>query len=95
MALMPDITELLMKGLKIIVVLCAIILLQSKTWATHSTGLDLTYTCIGGDTFVIQLAFYRDCEGITAPGFGGRDLPTIDIFSTSCGLNFTPRTEYN
>ena len=50
--------------------------------------LDLTYECLGGDTFLVQLAFYRDCDGIDAPGIGGEPLPTIDISSASCAQNF-------
>ena len=74
--------------MKKIVVVLALLISFGTTWATHSTGLDLTYQCIGGDTFYVQLAFYRDCEGVDAPGIGGRPLPTIDIFSNTCGQNF-------
>jgi len=51
--------------------------------ATHSMGMDLTYECLGGDTFQITLAFYRDCAGINAPG-----SPEVNISSVSCGQNF-------
>lgn len=36
--------------------------------ASHFAGSDLTYTCLGGNTYLITLTFYRDCGGITAPG---------------------------
>ncbi|MBW8051306.1 MAG: PKD domain-containing protein [Cytophagales bacterium] len=51
--------------------------------ATHSMGMDLTYECLGADTFQITLAFYRDCAGINAPG-----SPGVNISSVSCGQNF-------
>lgn len=41
------------------------------TWrearASHAAGADLTYTCLGNNQYQISLAFYRDCEGISAP----------------------------
>lgn len=74
---------------KKIILLTVLLLHFYSGWATHSTGLDLTYRCLGGDTFFVQLAFYRDCDGINAPGFGGERLPVIDIFSNSCGQSFT------
>lgn len=41
------------------------------TWrearASHAAGADLTYTCLGNNQYQINLAFYRDCEGIAAP----------------------------
>ena len=36
--------------------------------ASHFAGSDLTYTCLGGNTYLISLSFYRDCSGISAPG---------------------------
>ena len=35
--------------------------------ATHFSGSDLTYTCMGGNTYLISFTFYRDCSGATAP----------------------------
>ena len=61
----------------------------NNTWASHSMGLDLTYTCISLNTYQLKLTFYRDCDGIEAPGLGGRDLPKITIASASCGESFT------
>ncbi len=52
--------------------------------ATHSMGLDLTYECLGGDTFALQLTFYRDCDGVAAP-----TNPDVTISSVSCGQSFT------
>jgi len=52
-------------------------------------GMDLTYQCLGGDTFAITLTFYRDCAGINAPGQGSEPLPDIDIISDSCNITLT------
>lgn len=35
--------------------------------ASHAAGADLTYTCLGNNQYQINLAFYRDCDGIAAP----------------------------
>ena len=34
---------------------------------SHSMGADLTYTCLGGNTYQVTITFYRDCIGIAAP----------------------------
>ena len=38
-----------------------------KLSASHFAGADLTYTCLGGNTYLISYSFYRDCSGIPAP----------------------------
>ncbi len=48
--------------------------------ASHSMGADLTYTCMGGNTYKVTLTFYRDCIGIAAPV-----NPFVTINSASCG----------
>ena len=32
--------------------------------ATHFAGSDLSYTCLGGNTYLVTYHFYRDCRGI-------------------------------
>jgi gliding motility-associated-like protein len=54
-------------------------LLPDKLSATHSMGADLTYQCLGGNTYQITLSFYRDCIGISAPS-----SVFIDVSSNSC-----------
>ena len=46
-------------------------------------GMDLTYECLGGNTYSFQLAFYRDCGGVAAP-----NNPSINFRSASCNRNF-------
>lgn len=35
----------------------------SKLNASHAMGGELTYKCVGGNAYVFELAFYRDCNG--------------------------------
>jgi gliding motility-associated-like protein len=50
--------------------------------ASHSMGADLTYTCLGGNTYRIRVSFYRDCIGIPAP-----TNVYINVRSVTCGQN--------
>lgn len=36
--------------------------------ATHLSGGNFYYECLGNDSFLIQLTLWRDCSGISAPG---------------------------
>ncbi|MBP7437761.1 MAG: hypothetical protein KBA16_08585, partial [Bacteroidia bacterium] len=38
-----------------------------EAYASHSMGADLTYQCLGGNTYRVTVSFYRDCIGINAP----------------------------
>ncbi|MBK9524923.1 MAG: PKD domain-containing protein [Bacteroidetes bacterium] len=51
-----------------------------KVQASHTMGADLTYQCLGGNTYQITLSFYRDCIGIAAPA-----NPFVTINSGTCG----------
>ena len=56
-----------------------LILLLSKTAVgSHSMGSDLTYQCLGGNSYEITLSFYRDCAGIDA------DTGAFIVFQSSC-----------
>ncbi|TAH41908.1 MAG: PKD domain-containing protein [Bacteroidetes bacterium] len=46
--------------------------------ASHSMGADLTYRCLGGNTYEITLSFYRDCAGVPA------DQTANIAFTSSC-----------
>jgi hypothetical protein len=50
-----------------------------QLFASHAVGADLTYDCLGGNTYRFRLKFYRDCAGIAAP-----TSVSINIASTSC-----------
>ncbi|MBK7431443.1 MAG: PKD domain-containing protein [Bacteroidetes bacterium] len=45
---------------------------------SHSMGADLTYKCLGGNSYEIELSFYRDCAGIEA------DTEAYIVFQSSC-----------
>ncbi len=50
--------------------------------ATHSSGADLQYTWVSGNTFKVTVSFYRDCAGVAAPA-----TITLNAKSTSCSRN--------
>lgn len=58
------------------------VLPTQKTFATHSSGADLTYTWVSGNTYKVTVSFYRDCAGVAAPG-----SVTLNAKSTSCSKN--------
>ncbi len=53
----------------------------SSLLGTHAMGSDITYKCLGGNTYEITLTIYRDCVGSAL-------TPTQNIFisSSSCGV---------
>lgn len=52
----------------------------NKVNASHVSGGDITYICIGPNQFEITFTMYRDCSGITVP-------TTIPVtFTNTCGL---------
>ena len=54
-------------------------LIAGEARASHAAGMELTYTCTGGNTYAFTLRFYRDGCGIT---------PSNSItmnFNSSCG----------
>lgn len=59
-------------------------LIPRKAMATHLAGSDITYTCLGGNTYRIDLTFYRDCAGTPAPGG-----VILNFRSISCNSFFT------
>ncbi|GEM_PF-4819626 len=51
---------------KAILVLC-LLLGASHAFATHVAGGNIEYSHIAGDSFDVELFFYRDCDGLQAP----------------------------
>ncbi|RLD63770.1 MAG: hypothetical protein DRI84_09295, partial [Bacteroidetes bacterium] len=70
-----------MKNLFSIILLTSILLFSGikESQATHLAGADLTYTCLGGNTYLITSTFYRDCSGAGAP--------TTQTISFNCSSN--------
>ncbi len=48
--------------------------------ASHVAGADITYRCLGGDTYEIQLNVFRDCGGI---GYGSTSVAITGV-GTNC-----------
>ena len=71
------------KKLLSIIIVFSLILSSNISFASHIAGADLTYTCLGGNTYLIHFAFYRDCSGISEPS-----SVSINFKSVSCGQNF-------
>ena len=59
-----------------------LLLSTNNVSASHTMGADLTYQCLGGNTFKITVSFYRDCIGIAAP-----TSPYVTITSATCSKN--------
>lgn len=53
-------------------------LYSNSAHATHAMGGDIWYECNGGNSYTIYFAFYRDCNGVSAPN-------TVNInYGSSC-----------
>lgn len=66
------------------VTLLAISALYNQAKAAHLIGGELTYTCLGGNQFAINLLIYRDCYCVSCAEF---DNPAyVTIFNSSGGV---------
>lgn len=55
------------KLISILVLTIALFSTTSQLKASHFSGADLTYTCLGGNDYIITFTFYRDCAGMGEP----------------------------
>lgn len=55
--------------LKILILVFSVLILlvPTKSYASHIAGADISYQCLGGDSFLITINVFRDCNGIGAP----------------------------
>ena len=65
------------------ILIILLLLLGGNSWASHIAGAEITYECIGKDSFYIELNVFRDCA----------DQNSINIlsfieFSSDCGDRF-------
>ena len=67
----------------IIFTICIGLLFSFQTKASHMMGSDITWTCIGQDSFLIKLVIYRDCNGVQLGN------ATIPIRCASTGASIT------
>src|ERR1700722_123442 len=67
------------------VVLAMVILLSfgSRSYATHAMGADITYKCLGGQTWEFTYNFYYDCSS----SYQMPQTIPISYYSTSCGID--------
>jgi hypothetical protein len=52
--------NLLTKGFFITILMCCILSFQAKSWEYY--GGEITYTCVGLDSFIVDLTLYNDCN---------------------------------
>lgn len=69
--------------LRLLMTIITLVIITNKSYATHAQSADLTYECLGGNQYRINLSFYRDCAGVAAP-----NTVTITVSSITCGQNF-------
>ena len=60
-------------------------IIPQKAFATHLAGSDISYTCLGGNKYRIDLTFYRDCRSPSLHPLG----VGIEFRSASCNRYFT------
>lgn len=68
--------------LKYLVVILAFSLISGNIFATHAQSADITYQCLGGNQYRINVSFYRDCAGVAAPNTVG-----VNLSAASCTQN--------
>lgn len=54
-----------------------------KSNASHISGGNISYQCVGPNQFLVTLTLYRDCSGIAAPASASVQ------FTSTCGGNFS------
>ncbi|MDA9967623.1 SprB repeat-containing protein, partial [Salibacteraceae bacterium] len=59
-----------LRNLKILILVLTLGGISNQVHATHAAGAEITYRCLGGDTFELTYIFYRDCGGVNPPTAG-------------------------
>jgi len=87
-----------MKNLILIIfIIISTLVISEKAKALHIYGADVSWTVVGKDSFLIQMVYYRDCNGIT-PGNLMVNVRCLDngdslgnlLINQPTGLNITP-----
>lgn len=68
-----------MKSILRLLLVFGLFLSSGLVKATHISGGDFRYTCVGADSFKIELYLFRDCSGVSAP------TSASVTFTSSCG----------
>ncbi len=61
---MPSVKRLLYSSFSVLFIL---VMFSISTRASHVVGGEITYTCLGNNTYDIELRLFRDCSGIALP----------------------------
>lgn len=69
--------------LQLVLIFC-ISLFGVQLSASHLMGGNITYECVGNNTYIVKVELYRDCNGITLP-----NSVLVEANSTSCGISQT------
>jgi len=64
-----------------IIFLLSTVFLSSGAFASHVSGGDVSYTCLGSNSYLVTLNLYRDCSGITLG-----NTQTISV-TNDCGFS--------
>lgn len=83
MRLNAVVSALFNRTLLTVLIITASLFAANKVHATHAMGGDVTFSCVGANQYLITYTFYRDCNGVPAPG----SIP-LDIASSQCGVSF-------
>ncbi len=73
-----------MKKILLFLVLIPLFTIQNIQ-AEYYSGSTISLNCLGGNTYIVTLTFYRDCEGIAAPS----TILVTFTCSTNATYNFT------
>ncbi|MGD1846356.1 MAG: gliding motility-associated C-terminal domain-containing protein [Salibacteraceae bacterium] len=71
--------------LYVIGLMMALMAIHQTAQATHIAGADISYRCIGSDSFVVELKVFRDCSGNP---LNPDTFQNVD-FQDSCGNSFS------
>ena len=72
----------------IVPVLAALLLWQTDARATHAMGGDITYECLGNNQYRVNMSFFRDCNGVSAPTSCNNGDLRFNVRSATCNANF-------
>ena len=70
--------------IKIAVVVAIVFVgMTAQSFATHAMGADITYKCLGGNTWEFTYSFYYDCSS----SYPMPQTIPISYYSTSCNFD--------
>jgi hypothetical protein len=79
--------------LKACIFFCLMSFLCFSAYASHITGGEMSYQCLGGNVYKLSFKVYRDCQGIPicmCPGMNGCTLTNIQVTGLDAGCGNMP-----